>query len=309
MSDPEEPRTRDLVVAVVQMEARQAWADADAVSANAEAIGEAYVEASDRADLVVFPELALSGYIPLKGYDQRRKRNLASAARRAATEELPKLADHTRGRRAALVLGFMEPTTMRNEIHNAVALIENGELRAVYRKMHLPVEENHYFVPGDDVVVVDAAAGRVGLLACYDLLFPEAARIAALRGAEVLVVPSNWLDIGNLRRLGEVLPVARALEEQMHVVFVNGVGELGARGRRWRLYGRSLVVAATGEVVARAGSDEETLIATLPGSDLAAASDVFPVLRDRRPELYGALVESRSELSALGDLQGGEGGT
>lgn len=291
----------DLKVAIAQIPARQAWADPDAVAANADAIADIYSDLADQVDLVVFPELSLTGYIPLKGYDQRRKRILAEAARQAATTQLNRLIDSTKGRRAALVVGLMEPASMRDEFHNSVALAEGGQLRAVYRKIHLPVEENHYFLPGDQVVVVETRAGRIALLICYDLLFPEVSRIASLAGADVLVVVSNWLDIAHLRRLGEVLPVARALEGHMHVVFVNGVGELEARGRRWSLYGGSRLVTARGEVVAVAGENEQVLIGTLPGADLDGASDVFPVMRDRRPDVYTTLVHRSSSFALLGD--------
>lgn len=292
----------DLKVAIAQIPARQAWADPDAVAANADAIADIYSDLADQVDLVVFPELSLTGYIPLKGYDQRRKRILAEAARQAATTQLNRLIDSTKGRRAALVVGLMEPASMRDEFHNSVALAEDGQLRAVYRKIHLPVEENHYFLPGDQVVVVETRAGRIALLICYDLLFPEVSRIASLAGADVLVVVSNWLDIAHLRRLGEVLPVARALEGHMHVVFVNGVGELEARGRRWSLYGGSRLVTARGEVVAVAGENEQVLIGTLPGADLDGASDVFPVMRDRRPDVYTTLVHRSSSFALLGDI-------
>lgn len=295
------PDALDLKVAIAQIPARQAWADPDAVAANADAIADIYSDLADQVDLVVFPELSLTGYIPLKGYDQRRKRILAEAARQAATTQLNRLIDSTKGRRAALVVGLMEPASMRDEFHNSVALAEDGQLRAVYRKIHLPVEENHYFLPGDQVVVVETRAGRIALLICYDLLFPEVSRIASLAGADVLVVVSNWLDIAHLRRLGEVLPVARALEGHMHVVFVNGVGELEARGRRWSLYGGSRLVTARGEVVAVAGENEQVLIGTLPGADLDGASDVFPVMRDRRPDVYTTLVHRSSSFALLGD--------
>src|SRR5262249_47728228 len=157
------------------------------------------------------------------------------------------------------------------EMYNAVALIQDGAILGVYRKMHLPVEENHYFVPGDATTVVACRAGRVGLTICYDIVFPESARLAALQGAELLCVPSNWLAIQDLQRLGEVLPVARALEQQMHVVFVNGVGELEVRGRRWNLYGGSMIVSATGHPVARAAGGEETLTGFLPAAALGEA--------------------------------------
>jgi predicted amidohydrolase len=291
----------DLEVAIAQIPARQAWADPEAVSANARNIADIYSDLADRVDLVVFPELSLTGYIPLKGYDQGRKRILANAARQAATTALDQLVAATQGQRAALVVGLMEPASMRDEFHNSVALAEDGRLRGVYRKIHLPVEENHYFLPGDQVVVVDTRAGRIALLICYDLLFPEVSRIASLAGADVLVVVSNWLDIAHLRRLGEVLTVARALEGHVHVVFVNGVGELEARGRRWALYGGSRLVTARGEVVAIAGENEEILIGTLPGDDLDGASDVFPVMRDRRPEVYTRLVDRASSFALLGE--------
>lgn len=211
---------------------------------------------------------------------------------------VPSIAEVTTGRRASLVVGMLEPSSMRNEMFNASGMFEGGELIAVHRKMHLPVEENHYFVPGDRVVVADSRLGRVGLLVCYDLLFPEAARLAALQGAELLCVISNWLDIANLCDLGRILPPARALENQMHVVFVNGVGELEARGRSWSLYGRSMIVAATGDVRATAGSASETVTAQLAGADLSAASGVFPVLRDRRPDAYAPLSASRERFAA-----------
>lgn len=289
---------RDLTVSVVQLAAEEVWRDAGAAERNVDQIIDRYVEVADDVDLVVMPELASSGYIPLKGYDQTKKHLMAEAARTTWDTLLPRIVDATVGRRASLVVGMLEPSTMRNEMHNASVLVEDGAVLAVHRKVHLPVEENHYFVPGDGVAVADSRLGRIGLLVCYDILFPESARLAALQGAELLCVISNWLDIGNLRDLGRLLPPARALENQMHVIFVNGVGELEARGRTWSLYGRSTIVAATGEVCASAGTTSETVTAQLAEADLSAASGVFPVLRDRRPDAYAPLAASRESFAA-----------
>jgi predicted amidohydrolase len=288
-----------IAVTVAQIAAEQCWADPSALARNTAKLEQWYGQAADDADLIVFPELVLTGYIPLKGYDQKRKQALSVVANRVVDEALPKLVAATRDRRAAMVVGFMEPSTMRHEMYNAVALIEAGTIRGVYRKMHLPVEENHYFVPGDEAVVVECRAGRIGLSVCYDMVFPESGRLAALRGAELLCVPSNWLAIEDLERLGEVLPVARALEQQMHVVFVNGVGELEVRGRTWHLYGKSTIVSATGKVVARAGGGEETISAFLPARDLVDATNVFPLLRDRRPDAYRELAATRTGFARL----------
>jgi predicted amidohydrolase len=77
------------------------------------------------------------------------------------------------------------------------------------------------------------------------------------------------------------------------------VGDLEARGHRFTLYGGSRAVTATGEVVAEADGSETVLVATLPGADLDAASEVFPVMRDRRPDLYQALTAPVSEFASL----------
>lgn len=297
---PDQSASPGAAITVAQIGADQCWADPSALRRNSAKVEQWYRDHADDADLVVFPELILTGYIPLKGYDQAKKRVLSEVAARVVDQELLLLATATKGRRAAMIVGFMEPTSMRHEMHNSIALIQDGAILGVYRKMHLPVEENHYFVPGDEAVVVDCRAGRVGLNICYDLVFPESARLAALQGAEVLCIPSNWLAIEDLQRLGEVLPVARALEQQMHVVFVNGVGELEVRGRRWSLYGSSMIVSATGQRIARAGSGEEALSGFLQASSLADAANVFPVMRDRRPDAYGQLTASRTGFARLG---------
>lgn len=280
----------DLAVALVQIGVEQAWEDPQALERNTRKLIEWYDSVADDVDLAVFPELALTGYIPLKGYDQKRKRILYEVSLECRREAVPRLIAATRGRRASVVAGFMEPSRMRNEMFNSVALCEDGVCLAVHRKIHLPVEENHYFVPGKDVTVVDSRHGRIALLICYDMLFPESARIAALRGAELLCISSNWLAIADLERLAEIFPVARALEGQMHVVFVNGVGEAHVRGRTWSFFGKSRAVAASGRVVDVAGTGEGCLRAVLKREELARAADVFPLLRDRRPDTYADLV-------------------
>ncbi|MDE1674876.1 carbon-nitrogen hydrolase family protein [Nocardia gipuzkoensis] len=298
-------RAEQCVVTVAQTSSAQAWADPDAIQFNASKTATIYDSWADSADLVIFPELNLSGYIPLKGYDQQRKLALCRAAQRCVGEKLPALASATAGRRAGLIVGFMEPSIMRNEMHNSIALLADGEIRGVYRKMHLPVEENHYFVPGESVTVIDTPAGRVGLAICYDLVFPEVARLAALQGAEILVVASCWAALSNLMRYAEVLPVARALEEQMHVVFANGVGELQVRGRTIKLFGGSRVVTAAGDVISMAGGGEEEIGVTLARSVLDEAADTFPILRDRRPAAYRPLAQPRDGLAVLQSELGG----
>ena len=154
MATPTVAPSPDMTVAVAQIPARQAWADDEAVPQNARVIADLYSDLADRVDLVVFPELALTGYIPLKGYDQRRKRILSQAAH-AASAELSRLIDLTAGRRAALVVGLMEPASMRHEFHNSVVLADDGDLAGV---------RVHYCCPGcDKKVKKDPAAAYAKL--------------------------------------------------------------------------------------------------------------------------------------------------
>lgn len=277
-------------VLVVQRAAASVFEDDGALARNVAEVAQAIHDAKGQADLVVFPELCLTGYIPLKGYDQRRKAILWEAARRLQADHLEALLQATGEADVTAALGLPEPGGPRFEMFNSAALLEAGRLVGYARKTHLPVEENHYFIPGPSPRALESRLGRLGLLICYDLLFPESARLLGLQGAEILVVLSNWADIGNLQRLGEVLPVARAIENQVPVIFCNGVGELRVREHRYTLYGRSRVVTAAGEVTA-AGAGPGIVATTLRAADLLEGAAIFPVFRDRRIDLYSPLAQ------------------
>lgn len=277
-------------VLVVQRAAASLFDDEGALARNVAEVTDAIRAAQGHADLVVFPELALSGYIPLKGYDQRRKALLWEGARRLQEEHMDALLKATADADVTAALGLPEPGGPRYEMFNSAALLEAGRLVGYARKVHLPVEENHYFLPGPGPRTLDCRLGRIGLMVCYDLFFPETARLLALQGAEILIAVSNWADIGNLKRLGEVLSVARALENQVPVIFCNGVGELRVREHRYTVYGLSRVVTATGEVTA-AGPGAECLAATLRAADLLVGASIFPIFRDRRIDCYAPLAQ------------------
>ena len=104
-----------IAVTVAQIATEQCWADPSALARNTAKLEQWYGQAADDADLVVFPELVLTGYIPLKGYDQKRKQTLSVVANQVVDHALPKLVAATHDRRAAMVVGFMEPSTMRHE--------------------------------------------------------------------------------------------------------------------------------------------------------------------------------------------------
>jgi predicted amidohydrolase len=191
-----------------------------------------------------------------------------------------------------LVAGSFVERTPDGRHHNTCLHVgPDGELQAVYRKLHLfDVEvagtvyrESDLEDPGEEIVVSRTAAGvELGLSVCYDLRFPELYRILALRGARVLLVPSAF-TLATTRDHWEVLLRARAIEDQAYVVAANQIGVSGAGTHSG---GRSLIVDPWGIVLAQAPDDEAVIVADL---DLARVDEVrsrLPSLANRRAEAY-----------------------
>lgn len=238
--------------------------------------------------LAVFPEAALTGYCV----------GSIEEARRIALSVDPCASWRTRIQGAVDELGMVAiagaATSDGSRIHNTALLFEAGQPLRTYRKTHLPMLGLDRFVePGVELPVFDTRAGKIGILVCFDLRPPEAARVLSLKGAEILAVPTNWPE-GALVA-ADVLSVARAAENRVFVVSSNRVGSENG----FRFIGRSKIIDPTGLVMAAAGDGEEVLVADL---DLRIARSKRTVVRageyetetfaSRRPELYGELVAS-----------------
>src|SRR4051795_8998134 len=138
------------------------------------------------ADLVVLPELAQSGYVFTDLHEAR------SVAEHVDGPTVREWADLSRRLQMVLVAGFCERGP-GGHLFNSCVLIDHGDVRATYRKAHLWDLESRYFTRGQEgPPVVDTALGRVGMMVCYDVEFPEWTRMAGLGGADVLAVPTNW---------------------------------------------------------------------------------------------------------------------
>jgi len=184
----------------------------------------------------------------------------------------------------------------------ALVCDERGEPIGTYRKTHIPAYfpdenaggtgsyERMYFRPGPGLPVFDWRGARFGIQICNDRLYPEASRVLAVRGAEIIFMPicySTYSDPKHRSTIWDVALRARAYENGVYVVAANRVGVEGVRHH----LGRSMIVDPAGSIVAEAGTEGEALVvATL---DLDAANrerKKIPWWRDRRPELYGDLV-------------------
>ena len=235
------------------------------------------------ADLAVFAELYLQSYA-LKGIepiDVHAADGPLDA--HAADGPLDALSDCARRHGTALVVGaaIRETAGAPGMANAALCIDEEGNLAAVYRKVHLFGAERRLFSPGDEYVVVTLAGVAVGLLICYDLDFPEAARTVAAAGAELLVTVSANMD--PYASDHALYARARAVENRIPHVYVNAVGQEG----RLRFCGGSTVADMTGRAVAAlSGYQPAVRLVTVP---------LRPDPADPRPDY---LAERRVEVPA-----------
>lgn len=212
------------------------------------------------------------------------------------------LAAHARRQGIALVLPFAERAD-DGYFNSALVFDETGRRVGRYRKTHIPAYfptgaaggtgsyEKFYFAPGNALEVFPVAGTRIGIQICNDRLYPEASRTLALAGAEILVMPisfSTYADPAQRAAIWEVPLRARAYENGVYVLACNRVGVEGPRHH----LGRSMVVDPRGMIVCEAGTGKpELLVAEVDLDAIAVQRKRFPWWRDRRPDLYGPIVD------------------
>jgi predicted amidohydrolase len=271
-------------VAAVQMEPKLG-----AVEANREAILRKLKDAiAQGANLVVFPECALTGY----GFSDRQEAMQCAEPIPGSTSLLPITFECARAGVFAVV-GMLERDGDR--LFNSCALVGQGGVIGSYRKIHLPyLGVDRFTDPGDRPFAVHDAGGlRVGMHICYDGGFPESGRVLTLLGADILVLPTNWPT--HAECAAEHQMACRALENHVYAMAVNRVGEESG----FRFIGRSSIVEPGGQVLATASADrEETLYADVVPAQarqkrLVRVQGLHEIdrLRDRRPRFYRGLVE------------------
>lgn len=244
--------------------------------------------ARQSAQLVVFPEAALTGY----GFvSLEEARPHAEPVPGPSTE---RLIAKCRSANLYAVVGLLEAEGER--VYNAAALVGPVGFLGKYRKLHLPFLGVDRFVsPGDaPPSVFDTALGNIGMLICYDLRFPEAARVLALNGADLIAVPTNWPT--GAESNADMLMPARALENQAYIVASDRVGD----ERGFHYIGMSGVTGPDGKWLVRTQTDtEQILYATIEPTKARTKKivrrpgewEIDPV-EDRRPEMYGRLTEA-----------------
>jgi predicted amidohydrolase len=257
-------------------------------AANRELAAGAISDAAARgASVVVLPELISSGYV----FESRAEAQACAEAADGPTVTL--WARLAAAHQVVIAGGFCE--TAGGELFNSAALVDPGGLRSVYRKAHLWDKERLWFSPGSEApAVVPTRFGRIALLICYDLEFPEWVRLPALDGAQLLCAPTNWpaFPRPDGERPAEIVRVqADAAVNRMFIAACDRTGE--ERGVGW--VGGSVIVDADGWPLAEATMTAGPITITA-GCRLGDALDKATgprndVHADRRPELYRRITE------------------
>jgi N-carbamoylputrescine amidase len=284
---PKRIQEAEVTVAVIQMEP-VFGATADNVARSVALIEQA---AAKGAQLIVLPELCNTGYV----FQSRTEaQSLAEEipdgpTTQAWMEVAARLGLH-------IVAGIIEKAGIN--LYNSAAVVGPNGLVGRYRKMHLWADEALYFTRGDlGFPVFDTPLGRIGCHICYDCWFPESFRLAALQGAEIICVPTNWVPIPGQdpkrEAMANILAMAAAHSNSVFVAAADRVGT--ERGQPF--IGQSLIVSHTGWPIAGPASPdkEEVLLARI---NLANARrkrnwNAFnQVLRDRRTDAYDQMLGS-----------------
>jgi N-carbamoylputrescine amidase len=257
------------------------------------------------AKIVCLPELFRTQY-----FCQREELALFDLSEEIPGPSTARLAEVARKARVVIVASLFERRAPGLYHNTAVTLNADGAIAGVYRKMHIPDDplyyEKYYFAPGDlGFQAVDTACGRVGALICWDQWYPEAARLTALQGAEVLFYPTaiGWhpAEKGEFGAAQydawQTIQRSHAIANGVYVAAVNRVGVehgdvLGnrAEGQGIEFWGGSFIADPFGRVIAKASHDAEEIL--LGEIDLGLIEETrrnWPFLRDRRIDAYGGI--------------------
>lgn len=234
-----------------------------------------------KAKLVVFPELFLTGYMCLDKYT-----TLAETIDGNAVRQVMELAKTTGSN---IIFGMPEQDqNIRGIIYNSAVLLTPTGKVEVYRKLQLanfgPFEEKHYFREGNEIRVFETDVGKIGIMICFDLFFPELSKIYALQGADILVCISA--SPSTTRPFFEKVMLARAIENTTFFLYSNLIGtELNMV-----FWGGNAVVGPRGNIIAKGKYYKKELVsANIDLEDLKSVREFRPTIKDTRFEILNAI--------------------
>ncbi len=203
---------------------------------------------------------------------------------------LAKLAEFAKSRKIYLCTGSMVEKQGENRYNQAYLLGPDGKVLLDHRKCHLfdvnfknlRVRESNFFTPGNEFNVADTQLGKIGMLVCYDIRFPEAARKLAKQGVEIILAPAAFNTITGPAHW-ELFCRTRAVENQAYLAAASPARDTDAA---YHAYGHSMIVDPWGNVLAEAGEGQEIIYSQIDPEFMAETRAKLPMLKHRREEIY-----------------------
>jgi omega-amidase len=245
----------------------------------------------DKVDLIIFPELANSGYV--KPLDISFAKPYIQLAEKIPGDFTKALCEEASIHGVHIVAGILEAhPTIPSMVYNSAILIDPaGKVVGVHRKMHIPGEEKHYFCHGNAGSIFSTELGNIGVIICADGSFPELSRILALKGVEIICCCYNVPKLPEKEFMSERIShiaACRAIENMCFFIGCNRVGS-DAGGSYW---GRSAIAGPMGQMLARSEVETEDILkATLTEEIFREARISFGYFTMRQPRNYTLISE------------------
>jgi predicted amidohydrolase len=232
------------------------------------------------ADLIVLPELSNTGYL----YESSEKLFPFAEAKDGSGMFLSGLIEVAKATKGVLVSGYAEVD--HGKLFNSAVVLSSAGVIENYRKIHLYADEVSLFQPGEGgFKVFDVQGVKIGMMICFDWIFPESARSLALAGAQIIAHPANL-----------VMPycqnamITRSIENKVFTITANRIGEERLNKNKLKFTGESQMTDPTGKLLYRGPKDKETVHITTIDPEIAVDKHISPrndLFLDRRPECYG----------------------
>ncbi|ASF45092.1 carbon-nitrogen hydrolase [Methylovulum psychrotolerans] len=265
-------------------------------------IAQIHAAAANKADLVILPELHLGPY-----FCQNEDYNHFDLAQAIPGPTTAILADAAKQAGVVIVSTIFEKRAPGLYHNTAVVFDKDGSIAGKYRKMHIPDDpgfyEKYFFTPGDlGFTPIQTSIGKLGVLICWDQWYPEAARLMALAGAELLIYPTaiGWdmedTEAEQQRQLEAWVTVQRghAVANGLPVIACNRIGFEKApdSDKGIQFWGNSFIAGPQGEILSRATATDDTLLTwTLDSARTERVRQIWPFLRDRRIDAYADITK------------------
>ena len=197
------------------------------------------------------------------------------------------LSERAKKNRIWIIGGSILERSESETYNTSVVIDKDGRIVGKYRKTHLWLDE-HYIKPGKEYPVFEVGRCKIGIMICWDIVFPEVARILRLKGAEIVFCPSS--PTNSAYTVFKFCSIARALENDIYFVLACACGDIVFKGQNVRLLGHSLIAGPNGKIVS-ASYNERILIADLDLEQLELSKENTRKIRGRKPWTYGILTE------------------